>query len=86
MTRFFDRGTEKILVLVFESAFDLIDVSSEFGNTFVLDLIRSLCGDLILVRVVEVFFPVGLEDLFDGLATDLFLEVLSFLSHGFFID
>lgn len=68
-----------------ESLFDFCDISGELLNTLVFDLIGNLGWEVIVVEgVVEVFLSIGFEDFLDLLATDLFLEVLSFLTHRVF--
>ena len=70
---------------MFERVLNKMDVESELSLALILELVGGFEreGFGIQVCVVEVFLSVGLEDVLDGLAADLFLEVFAFLAHAF---
>ena len=70
---------------MFECVLNKMDVESELSLALILELVGGFerKGVVILVCVVEVFLSVGFEDVLDGLAADLFLEVFAFLAHAF---
>jgi hypothetical protein len=70
---------------MFECVLNKMDVEGELSLALILELVGGFEreGVGILVCVVEVFLSVVFEDVLDGLAADLFLEVFAFLAHAF---
>jgi hypothetical protein len=77
----FEGVIEEILVLMFEGVLDDLDVEVELRLALIFELVDGLEGEWVGVEV-EVFLSVGFEYFLNGLAADLFLELLSFLAHG----
>ena len=70
---------------MFEGVLNKLNVEVELSLGLVFELIDGLEGEWVRVLrfEVEVFLSVGFEYFLNGLAADLFLELLSFLAHDF---
>jgi hypothetical protein len=69
---------------MFEGVLNKLNVEVELGLGLFFELVDGLEGEWVGVGFeVEVFLSVGFEYFLNGLAADLFLELLSFLAHGF---